>query len=256
MFVHPSSVNNRRREINPDERARSYEHVEKHILAFSEKRQNISVAGASANAPKFLVTTTRLDPLTYMLFGAHNVQVTERGLICDEWLPIIGPVHALDDVERLKVLMESCMLRVFEGLTIGRQMRNARGAPITRRDEKEHESEDESEDENPATRRDLPLSPTETRELDQVTADIVRILNDYSMYRVATQSRHNSRPGTPWSSPTLVGSRLPSVSGLSSYGGSRSGYSTPHYSGGGSTYGSRPGTPSRLSKKLYPSNWD
>ncbi len=230
--------------------------MEKHILAFAEKRQNVSVAGSSANALKFLTTTTRLDPLTYMLFGAHHIEGTQRGLLCDDWLPIVGPVDALDDIERLKVSMESCMLRVFEGITIGRQRRGARGQFI-RREDREHESEDEEDDdENPTKRKELPLSSEEVKELDWITEDLVKILNEYSMYRVRNQSRPNSRPATPSGSPTLVGGRLPSISGMSSYGGSRSGYSTPHYSGAGSAFGSRPGTPSRLSKNLVPSNWD
>ena len=39
---------------------------EKRIIAFAEKRQNISVV--ATNPQKFMVTTTRLDPVSYMLF--------------------------------------------------------------------------------------------------------------------------------------------------------------------------------------------
>ena len=51
-----------------------------------------------------------------MLFGASNLKVTESGLECDNWLPIVGNVSALDDVERLKEVLDLSLLRVFEGL--------------------------------------------------------------------------------------------------------------------------------------------
>jgi len=39
---------------------------------------------------------------------------------CDGWLPIVGNIDGLDDIQRLKTLMEACMLRVFEGIMMGR----------------------------------------------------------------------------------------------------------------------------------------
>ncbi|KAI0793506.1 P-loop containing nucleoside triphosphate hydrolase protein [Abortiporus biennis] len=239
VFIHPSSVNNRRRlkalSLSHDEETGI---LEKQIIAYAEKRQNISAVGASAgNAQKFLVTTTRLDPLSYMLFGAYHVDVTRKGLICDEWLPVIGSGDALDDVERLKVLMESCMLRVFEGITLGRSKRNMRGNPMMLREE---ESGDEDDGDG---MKNYALSRREIEELDEMTSNLVTILNDYNTFRVANQSRNNSRPATPMGSPTMgLGGRLPSLSG--SAHGSRSGYSTPY------SYNSRPGTPSKLSRKL------
>ncbi|KAF8078620.1 P-loop containing nucleoside triphosphate hydrolase protein [Lyophyllum atratum] len=202
-FIHPSSVNHRKREL-PDQE--SVSPGEKQLFAFAEKRQNVSTGGG--NAQTFLVTTTRLDPMTYMLFGAYKLQVTERGLECDNWLPIVGNLDALDDVQHLKTLMEACMLRVFEGITMGR--RHRRGSAMR-----------------------------EVKELDLMTRDVVRILNRYSDERMASQSRQNSRPATPMGSPSTQPIRLP---------GSISGYSTPTF--GGSAYNSRPGTPSRLSRRF------
>lgn len=204
--------------------------MEKQILAYAEKRQNLSAAGATSNAQKLLVGTTRLDPLTYILFGAHRLEVTQRGLDCDEWLAIVGNVEVMDDIERLKVMMESCMLRVFQGIT---KLRAKRFVP--RLEGKEDESGDEDDD-NVA---DQPLSNAEIKELDFLTQDIVGILNNYSSYRVATQSRQNSRPATPVDSPYWSPGMLP---------GSRSGYSTPRYmsTSGASAFHSRPSTPSRL----------
>ncbi|KAI8995637.1 P-loop containing nucleoside triphosphate hydrolase protein [Trametes punicea] len=231
VIIHPSSVNHRKKEMPQTDRP----HIEKQIIAYMEKRQNIST---NQNADKYLVSTTRLDPLTYILFGAYRISVTARGLECDEWLPVIGRMDVLDDLERLKVMMEDCMLRVFQGIMASRQRKAQQyKKPMTYDDGREDESGDE--DDNDLT--NVPLSDTEKKELDLMTMDLVRILNHYSTFRIATQSRSNSRPGTPVESPSLSSVRLPSFSG------SRSGYSTPY--GIGSAYSSRPSTPSRLSRQ-------
>jgi small subunit ribosomal protein S24e len=94
--------------------------IDKQIIAYAEKRQNISVAGSPDKAPMFLCRTTKLDPMTYVLFGAYRIAVTAQGLECDGWLPIVGNVYALDDIQKLKVMMEACMCRVFEGLAMRR----------------------------------------------------------------------------------------------------------------------------------------
>lgn len=178
------------------------------------------------------MNTTRLDPLTYMLFGAHRVEVTRRGLDCDEWLPVIGDVDVLDNLERLKVMMESCLLRVFEGIT---KLKGKRYP--TRHEGREDESGEEDDDV-----REMPLSMAEVKELDMLTQDLVRILNDYSSYRIANQSRQNSRPATPMDSPFWAAGGLPPISGP------RSGYSTPRYMSN-VAFSSRPSTPSRLSRR-------
>lgn len=119
------------------------------------------------------------------------------------------------------------MLRVFEGITMGHRHQSRQTLPILLRKE-EFEPEDESR-----KNRDYSLSRQGVKELDGMTRSVVNILNHYSDERIASQSRHNSRPGTPMGSPMFHSTRLPS-----------SGYSTP------TTYGSashtRPGTPSKL----------
>jgi small subunit ribosomal protein S24e len=220
-MIHPSSVNHRKRDIGDD----GQPNVEKQLYAYTEMRRNLAGGGSSQT---YLVNTTKLDPMTYMLFGAYNLQVVDRGLECDNWLPIVGDrgSGALDDIQRLKTIMEVCMLRVFEGITMGRRHQPL---PILPREE---ETEDEGD-----SKRDCSLSRQEIKELDELTRSVVNVLNRYSDERIASQSRHNSRPGTPMASPMgspmLHSMRLPS-----------SGYSTP------TTYGSashtRPGTPSRL----------
>ena len=232
VIIHPSSVNHRKREMPKD----GSPHVEKQIVAYAEKRQNIST---SANAEKYLVATTRLDPLTYVLFGAYRISVTSRGLECDDWLPIVGRTDVLDDLERLKVMMEDCMLRVFQGIMASRQRKaHQNRKPLTYAEGREDESGDEEEDDL----RNVPLTDTEMKELDLMTMDVVRILNHYSTYRIAMQSQSNSRPGTPMDSPSLASVRLP----YTPYSGNRSGYSTPYNIA--SAYSSRPSTPSRLSR--------
>ncbi|RDX55851.1 P-loop containing nucleoside triphosphate hydrolase protein [Lentinus brumalis] len=235
VIIHPSSVNHRKREMP---HGGDHPHIEKQIVAYAEKRQNIST---SQGGEKYLVATTRLDPLTYILFGAYRIAVTQRGLECDEWLPVIGRPDVLDDLERLKVMMEDCMLRVFQGIIATRQRKaQFQKKPLTYEEGREDESGDEEEDDL----TNVPLTDTEMKDLDLMTMDLVRILKHYSSYRVAIQSRSNSRPGTPMDSPSLLSSRLP----FTPYsGGSRSGYSTPHHVG--SAYSSRPSTPSRLSRR-------
>ncbi|TCD71529.1 hypothetical protein EIP91_008910 [Steccherinum ochraceum] len=250
VLIHPSSVNHSKHRKD-DVKMAALEgldgRMEKQLIAFGEKRQNISVTNTNGPPQKFIVNTTRIDPLTYVLFGAYHVQVTQRGIICDDWLPIVGRIDALDDVERLKSRMEACMLRVFEGITAGNA---GRGSRHVRRQEKEEESGDEEED---YKRRDSTLSRTEIEELDMMTHDIVHVLNDYSADRLANQSRATSRAATPAGSPTLPQSRLHSATrgsldwpaiGGGGGGGSRSGYSTPYNAA--SYFMSRPGTPSRL----------
>lgn len=203
--------------------------MEKQLYAFAEKRQNLSVVGSTPQT--YLITTTRLDPMTYMLFGAYEIQVTERGLECDGWLPIVGNVDVLDDVQRLKTLMESSMLRVFEGIVMARRKRNSSITPQT------SESEADCNDED-TLNKDFTLSSTEIKELDLITTDIVRILNRYSDERIAYQSQSSSRSATPMASPAFSSARLPPFE-------YRSGCSTPF--GVGPAYNSRPNTPSRLS---------
>lgn len=123
--------------------------------------------------------------MTYLLFGAYNVEVTGNGLQCDNWLPIHGNLDALDDLQRLKTLLESCMLRIFEG--VGKSLEQARGqrsgqrnAPAIaskRIDDSEEETENEDGLEAEDTNEDRSLSRTEIIELDNLTADVVSVLD-------------------------------------------------------------------------------
>ncbi|KAI6162189.1 hypothetical protein EDD17DRAFT_1776997 [Pisolithus thermaeus] len=222
-FIHPSSVNHRKY-IQP-----TMEYAfegEKQIYAFAEKRQNLTT---------FLINTTRLDPMTYLLFGANDIVVTERGLECDGWLPVVGNLAVLDDIQRLKALMETCMLRVYDGILMNQRRRGrTRRRTIPARD-----NADEIDDDDFSLGDDPSMSPREVTELDMVTRDVVRILNRFSEERLALQSQSTSRSATPIASPAFSSSRLPNI-------GSRSGYLTPY--GAESAYNSRPAMSSKLSK--------
>jgi hypothetical protein len=117
-----------------------------------------------------------------MLFGAFNLRVTENGLECDNWLPIVGNVSALDDVERLKDVLDLSLLRVFEGLGVaiskGRQQQAVRP---TREQQNRHDDE-EGEGEGDQEAMDLSdptLSTNEVADLDRLTSSVVKVLNLY-----------------------------------------------------------------------------
>lgn len=213
-MIHGSSVNSRRREVNgPEQASASFNPAEKRLYAFQEKGRNVSPGQNPNSAPTQLRTVTRLDPMTYMLFGAHDLVVTQRGMECDRWLPVTGNLHALDDVQRLKDLLDACMLRVFEGvgksLVQGRDARwvkqektvDVRQSGSSRIDDAQEEGNDEgeneSDDEDGGKRVAEPLSIDEIKELELLTSDVVRVLDAYSAEREGNASTMASRAPTP-----------------------------------------------------------
>lgn len=121
----------------------------------------------------------RLDPLGYMLFGAFNLRVTENGLECDNWLPIVGNVSALDDVERLKDVLDLSLLRVFEGLGVAISRGRERHAVQPKPDEHD-DAEGEGEGDEEAMDLDDPtLSPGEVVELDNLAAGVVKVATHF-----------------------------------------------------------------------------
>lgn len=234
-MIFPASVNNRSRESKKDADGGF---VDKQLFVFSEKVRNIS--SGNSNAGTFIRGCTQLDPMTYLLFGAFNAIVTERGLECDGWLPIVGRVDILDDIQSLKTRMDKCFLRIFEGIIHQRHVNQQRKLPgLSTRDSRWRAAPEEIEDEDadeadrdavseePVNRA---LSSEEIKEFDFLTRDVVRVLEQYSDERKG-QSRMASRPATPstYNSPAMRNHlQLP-----------RSGYSSPYT-------GSRPTTPSSL----------
>ncbi|KAK4698816.1 hypothetical protein P7C70_g7454, partial [Phenoliferia sp. Uapishka_3] len=188
--IHPSSVNSRKNEKAADLPITS----SKQLYAFGEKSKTGGIGGKS-DGQMFLRATTKLDPLGYMLFGAHKLQVTESGLECDDWLPIVGNVSALDDVERLKDVLDCSLLRVFEGLGVAiSKGRERQAIRPTRHDDEEGEGEADQE----AMDLDDPtLSPAEVVDLDRLTSGVVKVLNMFSEAQGGDSSRSASRPETP-----------------------------------------------------------
>ncbi|KAH7880744.1 uncharacterized protein C8R40DRAFT_1033042 [Lentinula edodes] len=217
-MIHPSSVNHPKHlEGNQD--------FSKQIVAFVEKRRNVSAGSASST---FLVGTTRLEPLLFALFGAHKMEKEEQGLMLDNWLNLLGNLDSLDDIYDLRKYLDSCMSRVFEGIVMGgRKHRNLKVLP--REEEEVSESGDDTIDDS----RDYSLSKTEVKELDLLSRDLVNILNQYSSER-GVDSVPATRPGTPLTRPGT-----PRFSG-SGYPGS--GYTTP-FGHSHSQFNSRASTP-------------
>ncbi|KAL1719478.1 hypothetical protein EV715DRAFT_251413 [Schizophyllum commune] len=226
VLMHPSSVNDRKRLTD-------HETHERMLYAFIEKRM-----GTGGNQMS-IVNTTRIDLLTYILFGASKTELTPRGLECDGWLPIVGNLDALEDTQRLKELFMGCMLRVYQGILMRRRVNRkliAKQEAARHYDDIDRESDDDDEDED--ADKNYALTPLEVQELDLLTRDVVRLLNDFAGERIGVQSVPNSVPGTPAMSPRSFGGRRPLP------GETRSGYATPNSF-------SRPSTPSRLSRRLF-----
>ena len=213
-MIGTSSVNSRKREAGgPEEASASFHPAEKRLYAFGEKHR--IVAPGSESSMTLLRNVTRLDPMTYMLFGAYELVATQRGHMCDLWLPVNGNLHALDDIQRLKTLLDKCMLRVFEGvgktLVRGRDQRRVRARESVKvvhgssriedvqddADEGENESDDEGGEGGEVQRVATPLSIEEIKELELLTTDVVKILNAYALEREGTSSRFGSRPASP-----------------------------------------------------------
>lgn len=166
----------------------------------------------------------QLDPLGYMLFGAYHLSVTNDGLECDGWLPIVASnresVPALDDVGRLKQVLDYSLLRVFEGLGVainkGRGAQNRNGRPqqqqqgqqriqqqqtpheVGRGRQFDKDDEDEAEaDEEVVDFNDPTLSEKEVKDLDRLTSNVVQLLNNYHGSLGPVGSVPSSRPQTP-----------------------------------------------------------
>lgn len=235
-FIHPSSVCHLKHTKGKEDETQP---GEKELFTFGEKTRNVSMAtsgsGGGGSPMTTLRTVTRLDPLTYMLFGAVRIHQIQEGVQCDEWLPVRGHFEVLDDVARLKGVIDACMLRVFEGIgkaprrpksnlngpSANRGVRNNLKGNTTStganwdddKDDEFHESrlEDgpDEDDTEMGDRTDLSLAPREIEEFNHLTSGIVHILDRYASERTAAlsyaNSGANSHNGTRPSSPGFGG---------------------------------------------------
>lgn len=170
-FIHASSVCSAK--FQPDKpRATS---VDRDIYAFTEKVHNAPQSATSGGASTFMRTCTHIDPLTYMLFGASQVQASSNGLECDAWLPLTGDYDALDGVERIKAVMDACLLRVLEGI------RYSHVHAPSKKSSDSYAPSDNDEDTDSTAHPIRPLSANEEEELESFTAGIVDMLDHYKM---------------------------------------------------------------------------
>ncbi|GAA6063881.1 hypothetical protein JCM10212_005873 [Sporobolomyces blumeae] len=257
--IHPSSVNSRKNEKASDVPVTS----SKQLYAFGEKSKTGAIGG-KGEGQTFLRSTTKLDPLGYMLFGAYDLQPTQEGLVCDGWLPIVasqGSVSTLDDVERLKKLLDLSLLRVFEGLGVAISQPGGRGRygagpanasngrgghqpPRGRQFEKDDEDENEGGDEEtPVDAGEVVLSDREVKDLDNLTSNVVQLLNTYAQSLGPTSSRASSRPQTPSLTNNPSPMPMSAISHSQSTPGSAfaSRNNTPFHSRPGSAIGSHAG---------------
>lgn len=229
VLIHPSSVTHTKREDADDE---GNVYRDKQVIAYADKRQNLSMAN-SGPGQTFLMGCTRVDPMAYIIFGSHEIQMTRDALECDGWLPIGGNLDTLEQVRHMKVLFESSMQRVFEGIIMSKA--SERSSYRRRYDTLGNGAENEADDLGDVDSKRA-LSSREKQELDFLARDLVRILEKAGEERLISQSRRNSRPATPLDSPRMAPRSF----------GFRSGTSTPNYL----AHNSRPATPSRLSSRF------
>ncbi|KAK4052988.1 hypothetical protein OIO90_004112 [Microbotryomycetes sp. JL221] len=209
--IHPSSVNSRKNEKAADLPVVS----NKQLYAYGEKSKTGGL-GDKGGGQIFLRFTTMLDPLGYMLFGASSLRIIDQGVEADSWLPLIGDGDVLDDVERLKQILDWSLLRVFEGLEVavakGRQhTRNRRHAPSrpSRAPINDEEDSEREDDVRPVDPNDPVLADREIQDLDTLTSNVVRILNYYADARGAGST-------APSRLPSRGPSRAPSPQGYRS----------------------------------------
>ncbi|KAG0150238.1 hypothetical protein CROQUDRAFT_652659 [Cronartium quercuum f. sp. fusiforme G11] len=211
-FINLSSVNSYKKEaaVADDIPLQN----ERQLFAFGEKSLSLPRPGEKGRGQMSLRSTTRLDPLGYMLFGARRLQAYPRGLQCDGWLSITGDEGALDDVERLKEVLDASLLRVFDGLqaqifrkhrpkiihqTIAKVPTAAPAMDVDENSESDVDEDNEDKDEDKPEEVTVPevleLKAEEIKDLERLTEGVVSLLNGYSEERLAADSsRAPSRP--------------------------------------------------------------
>lgn len=160
MAIHTSSVNFHKRELlDPAKSLPAYNPLEKRLYAYGTSLLVFDWMSAQAHMIPKLLDVTRINPLTYLLFGAHKLDPILTGIECDEWLPVKGDKDALYQVQMLRERMDRCLLRVFEGLSEAYRRGNVprleeRPSAASYADEGDEDAEDEDDagfdDENAA----------------------------------------------------------------------------------------------------------
>ncbi|KZO93489.1 P-loop containing nucleoside triphosphate hydrolase protein [Calocera viscosa TUFC12733] len=225
-MIHPQSVNGSRTDraimktmaesmyTIDDLEGRSDAH---NLYAFTEKVRNISQG--EKGAMTYLRQTTRLDPLAYVLVGAHRIRAISHGLVCDDFLPIWADEDTLDIVRRLKKALDLSLLRVYEAIhvallkgrpeqpyNVARLPRGPRAAESDDPDMEENDGRDsvfDEDEDDPA--RAQPLSLQEIRDLDEMASNLIQILDRYSEENPVRETGGDSRPDSPAPRVSLYG---------------------------------------------------
>ncbi|TIC05841.1 P-loop containing nucleoside triphosphate hydrolase protein [Wallemia mellicola] len=182
VFIHSSSVLHPRNEKDEVSYSKQLQYVNKHIVSFQEKTKNISnlSAGPPGREPQVMLRMcTKLDLMVYALFGAAEIKQDGDQVIIDDWVVLFGQKKELESLRKLKMMLHSCMLRVFEGVHAGSALEQAE----MYNDEEIYkldnllvlQSEEEAEQVN-----EEKLSPKEQVELDLMANNVVFLLNQWA----------------------------------------------------------------------------
>ncbi|TIB77353.1 hypothetical protein E3Q23_01331 [Wallemia mellicola] len=182
VFIHSSSVLHPRNEKDEVSYSKQLQYVNKHIVSFQEKTKNVSnlSAGPPGREPQVMLRMcTKLDLMVYALFGAAEIKQDGDQVIIDDWVVLFGQKKELESLRKLKMMLHSCMLRVFEGVHAGSALEQAE----MYNDEEIYkldnllvlQSEEEAEQVN-----EEKLSPKEQVELDLMANNVVFLLNQWA----------------------------------------------------------------------------
>ncbi|KAH7104403.1 P-loop containing nucleoside triphosphate hydrolase protein [Auriculariales sp. MPI-PUGE-AT-0066] len=192
--MHPSSVNHQSRDTKEAVRLSA---MNRDIFAFADKRQNLTTG--QERPVMYLMSTTKLEPLTYVLFGAHEVRFaeSESALECDSWVAVTGYMPLLREIEKAKSLLHACFLRVYEGIAAGRP--RAIGQISQRLPRfSSHEQEEQWEAGWDETVRRGALSAVELNNIVQLGQHLGRLFDSYSLMFRERYERIQSSHTTDW----------------------------------------------------------
>ncbi|CAB4409095.1 unnamed protein product [Rhizophagus irregularis] len=120
-FIHPASVNYKGRAAKL---ARNYRVGNGIIGSESDESLFAPIGTLYAYSTKikksgkqiYLRSTTRIDPLSVILFGGETKQNDSLLLTIDEWLTFCGNGKVIESMNKLKLLLENCLAQVYERL--------------------------------------------------------------------------------------------------------------------------------------------
>ncbi|CAG8438833.1 4023_t:CDS:2 [Dentiscutata heterogama] len=125
-FIHPASVNYKERAARLAATIKN-SHILKQSSEFDENLiAPIGTLYAYSSKVKasghqvFLRSTTRIDPLSTILFGGEirSNQSNNFNLIVDDWLQFSGENNSFTLVNKLKILLDQCLTRIYEKLEV------------------------------------------------------------------------------------------------------------------------------------------